>query len=99
MTDWRNDRVGSALHSENPTVMARLPGGFAVMGDPQWLPGYCLLLTDDPAAQRLSDLTPQRSAYLESMAALGEAVERACEEAYPAFRRVNLGDLGQRRAG
>jgi len=95
VTDWRSDRVGSALRGENPTVLARLPGGFAVMGDPQWLPGYCVLLTDDPAAQRLSDLAgPQRSAYLESMAALGEAVERACKEADPAFRRVNLEILG-----
>lgn len=76
-------------------MLARLPGGFAVMGDPQWLPGYCVLLTDDPAAERLSDLAaPQRSAYLESMAALGEAVERACGNADPAFRRVNLEILG-----
>ncbi len=87
--------MGSALRGENPTVLARLPGGFAVMGDPQWLPGYCVLLTDDPTAQRLSDLAgPQRSAYLESMAALGEAVEHACTEADPAFRRVNLEILG-----
>ena len=95
VTDWRSARVGSALRGENPTVLARLPGGFAVMGDPQWLPGYCVLLTDDPAAQRLSDLAgPQRSAYLESMAELGEAVERACGEVDPVFRRVNLEILG-----
>ena len=95
MTDWRADRVGSALRGENPTVLARLPAGFAVMGDPQWLPGYCVLLTDDPAVQRLSDLSrAQRSAFLESMAALGEAVERACSEVDSGFRRVNLEILG-----
>ncbi len=76
-------------------MLSRMPGGFAVMGDPQWLPGYCVLLTDDPTAQRLSDLPkPQQSAYLESMATLGEAVEHACAEADPAFRRVNLEILG-----
>jgi hypothetical protein len=72
-----------------------MPGGFAVMGDPQWLPGYCVLLTDNPQAERLSDLSRiDRSAYLASMADLGEAVERACGEADPAFRRVNLEILG-----
>ena len=95
MTDWREDRIGSALRGENPTVIARMPGGFAVMGDPQWLPGYCVLLTDNPKAERLSDLSKtERSAYLGSMADLGEAVERACREADPAFRRVNLEILG-----
>jgi len=65
------------------------------MGDPQWLPGYCVLLTDKPAAGRLSDLTrSERSAYLESMAVVGQAVERACAEADPAFRRVNIEILG-----
>jgi len=95
VTDWRDDRVGSALRGENPTVLARLPAGFAVMGDPQWLPGYCVLLTDDRAAERLSDLSDaERTAYLESMAALGAAVERACALADPAFRRINLEILG-----
>ena len=55
---WKADRIGAALRGENPTVLARLPAGFAVMGDVQWLPGYCVLLTDDPTATRLSDLAP-----------------------------------------
>jgi hypothetical protein len=37
-------------------VLAHLPTGFAVIGDSQFLPGYCLLLSDDPAADRLADL-------------------------------------------
>lgn len=95
MADWREDRIGSALRGETPTVIARLPAGFAVMGDPQWLPGYTVLLTDDPSATRLSDLAPvARSAYLGSMARLAEAVERACGDADPAFRRVNVEILG-----
>jgi diadenosine tetraphosphate (Ap4A) HIT family hydrolase len=95
VADWRDDRIGSALRGENPTVLARVPGGFAVMGDPQWLPGYCLLLTDRPGVERLSELSrSERSDFLHSMADLGEAVERACGASDPAFRRVNIEILG-----
>ena len=45
--------------------------------------------------ERLSQLPrAKRSAYLEDVADLGEAVERACTEADPAVRRVNLEILG-----
>lgn len=92
---WRSDRVAPALRGEDPSVVARVPGGFATMGAPQFLPGYCVLLTDDPAATRLSDLAPAaRRDYLESVAALAEAVEVACAAADPAFRRVNVEILG-----
>ena len=65
------------------------------MGDPQWLPGYCVLLSDEPDADRLSDLgRPEQLSYLASMALLGSAVERACKKHDAAFRRVNLEILG-----
>ncbi|KJY39852.1 MULTISPECIES: diadenosine tetraphosphate hydrolase [unclassified Streptomyces] len=93
--DWKADRIGSALRGENPTVVRRLEAGFAVIGDVQFLPGYAILLTDEPGVQRLSDLPrPRRLAYLEDLDRLGEAVERACRAADPAFRRVNLEILG-----
>ncbi|MFJ4097566.1 HIT family protein [Kitasatospora sp. NPDC089913] len=93
--DWKSDRIGSALRGENPTVVRRLESGFAVIGDVQFLPGYAILLTDRPGVQRLSDLPrPHRLAYLEDLDRLGEAVERACRAADPAFRRVNLEILG-----
>lgn len=95
MTDFRSDRIGSALRGENPTVISRLPGGFAVMGDPQWLPGYCVLLSDRPEIRQLFDLTHEdQLTFLGSLALLGEAVEHACRELDPAFRRVNLEILG-----
>lgn len=95
MDGWREDRVGSALRGENPRVFARMPAAFAAMGDAQFLPGYCVLLTDDPAAMRLSDLDAgARRDYLDSVAALAEAVEGACAADDPAFRRVNIEILG-----
>ncbi|MFJ5804043.1 HIT family protein [Streptomyces decoyicus] len=93
--DWQKDRIGSALRGENPTVLRRLEAGFAVVGDVQFLPGYSVLLADDPAVQRLSELSrSKRLAFLADMDRLGEAVERACNRLDPAFRRVNLEILG-----
>jgi hypothetical protein len=44
-----------------------------------------MLLTDDPAVSRLSDLSPaQCTAYLASMARLAAAVERVCAASDPA---------------
>ncbi len=57
MTDeWRKDRIGAALKGENPTVLRRLTAGFAVIGDVQFLPGYSVLLVDEPGVQRLSGI-------------------------------------------
>ncbi|MEU5538364.1 diadenosine tetraphosphate hydrolase [Streptomyces sp. NPDC020362] len=93
--NWRKDRIGSALRGENPTVLRRLDAGFAVIGDVQFLPGYSVLLADDPAVGRLSDLPKAgRMSFLDGMDRLGEAVERACRRLDPAFRRVNLEILG-----
>jgi diadenosine tetraphosphate (Ap4A) HIT family hydrolase len=93
--DWRMDRIGSALRGENPAVLRRLDAGFAVIGDVQFLPGYSVLLVDEPDVQRLSDLPrAKRLSFLSDMDRLGEAVERACRRLDPAFRRVNLEILG-----
>ncbi|MFC5909819.1 HIT family protein [Streptacidiphilus monticola] len=93
--DWRRDRIGSALRGTNPTVLRRLDAGFAVLGDVQFLPGYAVLLADDPGAQRLTDLPrPRRAAFLADLDRLGEAVERVCGRLDPAFRRVNLEIVG-----
>ncbi|WAL93323.1 HIT family protein [Streptomyces sp. Je 1-369] len=92
---WKSDRIGSALRGENPSVLRRMTTGFAVIGDVQFLPGYCVLLVDDPGVQRLSDLSKERRLqFLSDMDQLGEAVERACRRVDPAFRRVNLEILG-----
>ena len=95
MEPWKRDRVGSALEGSNPTVLHRLDAGFAVIGDVQFLPGYSVLLTDRPGAERLTDLPrPVRRQFLADLEVLGEAVERVCAQRDPAFRRVNLEILG-----
>lgn len=76
-------------------MLTRLPESFAVIGDVQWLPGYCVLLTDDPAVTRLSDMArDRRLRYLDSVDRLAGAVERACAAADHQFRRVNIEILG-----
>ena len=95
VTGWRADRIGSALAGANPSVVRRLDAGFAVIGDVQFLPGYSVLLVDEPGVERLSDLPrAKRMAFLADMDRLGEAVELACRRLDPAFRRVNLEILG-----
>jgi len=67
--------------------------GFAVIGDTQHLPGYSLLLTDDPAVNHLTDLDwERRKEFLFDLSLLGEAVERACRDG--GLRRINYEVLG-----
>lgn len=68
------ERLAQLERSENPALIAKLPSGFAVMGDSQFLPGYCLLLAY-PQVGKLNDLQgAQRTQFLEDMARLGDAV-------------------------
>jgi diadenosine tetraphosphate (Ap4A) HIT family hydrolase len=92
-TDSRADPIGSAHRGENPLVMARMRSGFAVIGDTQHLPGYSLLLTDDPSVNHLTDLAWEgRREFLFDLALLGEAVERVCRP--HGLRRINYEVLG-----
>lgn len=69
-------RVAACRAGEDPTLICRLPSGWAVMGDPQVLRGYCLLLPD-PVVPQLDALAESpRRAFLDDMARLGEVVLR-----------------------
>lgn len=82
-------RVRSAREGSDPTVIARLASGWAVMGDPQVLRGYCLLLPD-PVVDHLNAFGPrERDQFLADMARLGDAVLRAT-----GALRVNYAMLG-----
>lgn len=89
--EWKRDRVAAALRGQNPTVLARLEEGFAVIGDVQFLPGYCVLVSDTPGVDRLTDLPRERRIrFLASAERLAEAVETVCARRDPEFRRINL---------
>jgi diadenosine tetraphosphate (Ap4A) HIT family hydrolase len=67
-------RVAALNEGRDPTVLARLPSGWAVLGDPQVIPGYCLLLPD-PVVPHLNALSGhERDRFLADMARLGDAV-------------------------
>lgn len=68
------ERLDLLVRGESPYLIARMSSGFAVMGDHQYLPGYCLLLAY-PMVGRLNDLVgPARASFLDDMAKLGDAV-------------------------
>lgn len=69
-----HQRVAQANAGTYPKVIARMASGWAVLGDSQFLKGYCLLLPD-PVVAHLNDFTGEtRQQFLNDMAALGDAV-------------------------
>lgn len=65
------DRCRAADH---PALVARLRSGWAVLGERQVFPGYCLLLPD-PVVPHLNALASDaRATFLDDMAALGDAL-------------------------
>ncbi len=92
-----SEPIHQALHQavqqcrdgENPTAVARLPSGWVLLGDTQFLRGYCLLVAD-PVVTDLHALEPEaRLQFLSDMAILGEAIARVTGAA-----RVNYELLG-----
>lgn len=89
MDDWKKDRIGSALEGKNPTVLARMKSGFVVMADPQFLPGYCILLAY-PQTGSLNDLSmEERERFLADMSIIGDAILDVCKPI-----RINYDILG-----
>ena len=74
MTTSIHRRVDALRAGDDPTFIARLASGWAVLGERQVLPGYCLLLPD-PVVPTLNALQgAARQTFLTDMAALGDAV-------------------------
>ena len=68
------DRVAQARAGKYPYVIARMASGWAVMGEVQFLPGYCVLLAD-PVVSSVNDLSPEaRVRYFQDMARLGDVL-------------------------
>ena len=82
-------RVRALRDGADPTLVARMPSGWAVLGSPQVVRGYCLLLPD-PVVPTLNDLAPDaRLLFLADMARLGDAVLAVTDAA-----RINYEMLG-----
>jgi diadenosine tetraphosphate (Ap4A) HIT family hydrolase len=69
-----HQQVAAARAGHLARVVARMSSGWAVLGDPQILPGYCLLLPD-PVVPHLNSLVGDaRRQFLDDMTRLGDAV-------------------------
>jgi diadenosine tetraphosphate (Ap4A) HIT family hydrolase len=69
--------VEDARAGRLPRVIARTTSGWAVLGDPQVLRGYCLLLPD-PVVPHLNAMdSSARATFLRDMTLLGDAVLKA----------------------
>jgi diadenosine tetraphosphate (Ap4A) HIT family hydrolase len=66
--------VAAAASGSLQRVIARMPSGWAVLGDPQILPGYSLLLPDPVVADLNALAGEARVRFLSDMARLGDAV-------------------------
>jgi len=74
MTTLIHKRVQLCRDGALDQCIAKMPSGWAVMGDVQFLAGYCLLLPD-PVVPDLNAMTmSQRQAFLSDMTRLGDAV-------------------------
>jgi len=89
LTTAIHPQVEAARNGRLAQVIARLPSGWAVLGDPQITRGYCLLLPD-PVVHDLNALTGEsRRRFLDDMGRLGDAVL-----AVSGAERVNYEILG-----
>lgn len=87
--EWKKDRFGAIERGENPMVIAKMKSGYAVIGDTQFLPGYCVFLAY-PKVNSLNDLTlQQRNDYLLDMSLIGDAIQFVCNP-----RRINYSIYG-----
>lgn len=74
-----HQRVEQCRAGTYPKLIARMTSGWAVMGDVQFLPGYCLLLPD-PVVRGLNDMDEAaRKQFLYDMTVLGDAVLAATD--------------------
>lgn len=88
MVNWKDDRIGSCVRGENPTMIIQMKSGFAVLADNQFLPGYCIFLRY-PQVCSLSDLTlEERRQYLIDTTLIGDAINTVCKP-----RKINYSTL------
>ena len=84
-----HQQVAAARAGTEPALICRMPSGWAVLCNMQYLPGYCILLPD-PVVPSLNALTrEQRATYLCDMSTVGDALLEVTD----AFR-INYAIMG-----
>ncbi|EKE06879.1 MAG: hypothetical protein ACD_18C00249G0014 [uncultured bacterium] len=69
-----HERVSLAQQGKNETVICKMKSGWLVLGDVQFLEGYCVLLAD-PVVESLNSLdSEQRIDFLNDMSIVGDAL-------------------------
>lgn len=87
--NWKENRILSAKNGTNPMLIKELKGSYVVMGDVQFLPGYCVLLPKREV-KLLNDLSmEERTQFLLDMSIAGDAILSACTPV-----RINYEILG-----
>lgn len=87
-------RLDATARGESDNLIAEMHSGYAVLGDTQHLPGYCLLLCRH-RVEHLDDLPDtERTTFLFDLSLLGEAVRVAASTRDTEFRRINYEILG-----
>lgn len=82
-------QVEAARTGTEPALICRVPSGWVVLCNSQFLRGYCIQMVD-PVVSSLNDLTqPERATYLTDMVIIGDALL----EATGAYR-INYAILG-----
>ena len=67
-------RIEAARAGTNPTVICRMPSGWAVLCDWQYLPGYTILLADPPVPDLNALSLEQSNQFLQNMRLIGDAL-------------------------
>ena len=89
MSTLIHQRVRAAQTGNNQFIICKMPSGWAVFGDQQFIPGYSLLLSD-PVVADLNELSGKhRAQFLNDMTLIGDALLEATD----AFR-INYEILG-----
>lgn len=71
-------KIRAAEEGSLASAICRLPSGWLIAGDVQWLPGYCVLMAD-PVARDFNALSEERRArYALDMGRVGDALLAEC---------------------
>lgn len=74
MSTLIHQRVELAHAGKNPSVICRMPSGWAVLADTQVLPGYTILLSDPVVLDLNALFVEERVTYLRDMSLIGDAL-------------------------